>query len=290
MKRGVIASASASVETSPGIFSFSQNINAEQVRYYALYWDEIVIPSNNLIYWGVPDEDVLIPSGVITRPHVTFEGKFDSKLINDASNTAQSMVAAKKINAEPTTDWVIHQVGPALSLPEQFEIDSKIVRVNLVNSLPVPLAETSIYDILDFKSRRADQLAELHSYLDELYVEILSNPDPNLATRKIVDRLTIALKDINQVANEQWKVTKKFDFSAEININASNVAMSAASAAAAFTLYGSSPAVISMASLAGGVASLVKVTAKISRTFEPAKGNLKLSYLAAAQGESLLSA
>ena len=290
MKRGVIASASASVETSPGIFSFSSNINAEQMRYYALYWDKIVIPSNNLIYWGVPDEDILIPSGVITRPLVTFEGKFDSKLINDASNTAQSIVAAEKIKAEPTTDWVIHQVGPALSLPEQFEIDSKIVKVNLVNSLPVPLAETSIYEILDFKSRRADQLAELHNYLDELYVEILSNPDPNLATRKIIDRLTIALKDINQIANEQWKVTKKFDFSAEININASNVAMSAASAAAAFTLYGSNPAVISMASLAGGIASLVKVTAKISRTFEPAKDNLKLSYLAAAQGESLFSA
>jgi len=40
-------------------------ISPEQIRYYALYWDKIIIPTSNIVRQAVPDEDLLIESGVI---------------------------------------------------------------------------------------------------------------------------------------------------------------------------------------------------------------------------------
>ena len=53
-----------------------RSLSAEELRYYILYWDEVVIPGNNLVYIGVPEEEELISCGAISRPRVAFQGAF----------------------------------------------------------------------------------------------------------------------------------------------------------------------------------------------------------------------
>ncbi len=50
----------------------------------------------------------------------------------------------------------------------------KVVEFNLINSLPVPVDTTPIYEILDFKERRKDELLKLRTHLDNIYTDIIN--------------------------------------------------------------------------------------------------------------------
>ena len=72
MDRGVIAA--------PGIirplergFVMERSISKEELRYYILYWDKVVIPGNNMVYIAVPEEAELIAAQAIVRPRVQFQ-------------------------------------------------------------------------------------------------------------------------------------------------------------------------------------------------------------------------
>ncbi len=59
MDRGVIASPGIITPLSQG-FRMERSISPEELRYYVMYWDKVVIPRNNLVYIGVPEEEDLI--------------------------------------------------------------------------------------------------------------------------------------------------------------------------------------------------------------------------------------
>ncbi len=75
MSRGVIA-APAIINIQGDGFTMERALSPQEIRYYALYWDRVVIPGNNLVYIGLPDEELLIESGVIERPRVGFKVLF----------------------------------------------------------------------------------------------------------------------------------------------------------------------------------------------------------------------
>ena len=67
MKRGVIA-APGIIRRLPTGFSIERSISPEEMRFYLLYWDHVVIPANNLVYISVPEEEELLACGAIERP------------------------------------------------------------------------------------------------------------------------------------------------------------------------------------------------------------------------------
>jgi hypothetical protein len=168
MKRGVIASP-AIIEIQGNGFTVKRNISPQELRYYLLYWDQVVIPGTNLIYIAIPEEEVLVETGIITRPRVRFSGSFDGSDIANSFAWSQSVVAQQLIAEDKTTDWVIHQIGNNIVLPSDYKQDSQTIRVDLINALPVPTASVAIPDIIEFKERRSDELTALHHCLDEIY-------------------------------------------------------------------------------------------------------------------------
>jgi hypothetical protein len=278
LRRGVIA-APGVIQPLPNGFKLERMLSVEELRYYTLYWDQVLIPGNNLIYVAIPDEEHWITAGAISRPRVNFQGSFKGDEITNALLGCQAMVAAEARKQAPLTDWVIHQVGQDIAVPEEIATTKEVIRVTLVNALPVPTEPVPIQELLEFKHRHRSEFAALHDAMDELYIEILKSPDPALAYQASVTRFRDSIDGVQRVTRNRFASTKKFEFSTELNLNATNVATAMAMGTVVDTLAVgfSIPWALVM-----GAATMLRVNLKRTRTFEAVKDNPKLAYLAKA--------
>lgn len=282
LERGIIASPGIINRLQQG-FQMQRSLTIEELQYYILYWDKIVIPGNNLVYIGLPEEDLLLQAGAIERPRVGFQGSFQGDQVTDAIMSCQSLVA-KELVKDKSVDWVIHQFGGDSLFPDGFNQRRNVIRVDLSGVLPVP-AE-NIYEILEFKNRRKDELKQLHAYLDSVYELVLSAPDQELAHRKAISDLSNAINDLDTVFKERFENTKKYDITAELNLNGKDISVGAASGA--IIDFFATGMTIPIATVAGAILSTLKVSAKAANTFQPASHNTKLAFLSKAKSEGLL--
>lgn len=285
MGRGVIA-APAIINIQGDGFMMERGLSPQEIRYYALYWDRVVIPGNNLVYIGLPDEELLIESGVIERPRVDFQGSFSGAEIGHAFAIAQAAVAKKLIEEEKSTDWVLHQIGNQLNIPKEYVEAKHSLRFELINLLPVPDGDIPIPDILEFKERRATELGVLHQTIEAAYIEALKNPDKNLGSTIAMRELKTSIDNLNTVSIERWQKTSKFDFTAEFNLDGGKFVQAVAGGAAfgfftnAFTLP--------VGAIVGGIASLLRLKASYGASFKPASNNTTLSFLSHASKEHII--
>lgn len=286
MEKGIIA-APARVSGNGAQFRSEEGLTPEELRYFLLYWDKVVIPTTNLVHLAVPQEDELLSTGVVTRPRVPFSGTFNGELVARAQLLAQTTVARDLIKNDRGVDWVLHQIGSEIIIPDEESIEKQLIRVDLVNSLPVPNGDVPIPDILDFKERRKDELLQLHQAIDDLYLEILSSPDQSLKTKQSVSQFRKSIETLNNVTREKWEITDKFDISAELNINGKDVAAGVA-AGAVFDFF-TNLYIVPIGTIVGAVATTIKVKASSTKTFEPSKEKRVLGYLASAHKENILS-
>lgn len=285
MNKGIIA-APARVIGNGSTFSTQNGLTAQEIRYFLLYWDKIVIPTTNLVHLTIPEEEELLSTGIFQRPRVQFSGNFNGELMARAQVLAQTKIAKDLIDNDRTFDWALHQIGDEIIIPDKETIKKQTIKVDLNNSLPVPGASTPIIDILEFKERRKDELFELHQTIDQFYLEILSSPDSDLKTKASVSKLTKAIENLNTVSAEKWKNTKKFDIATELNLNGKDVA-SGVAAGAAFDFF-TNLYTLPIGTVIGACASLIKIKLKTTKSFEPSKDKQVLSYLAKAHDENLL--
>ncbi len=286
MIKGIIA-APARFTGGGSLIGTDRDLTSQELRYFLLYWDKVVIPTTDLLHLSIPEEKEFLSTGVIERPRFRVpDGTFDGSGIAKAHVAAQTSIARDLIESDKTTDWVLHQIGEDLILPTDDTFEQQSIRVDLVNLLPVPDAGFPIPDILEFKERRSQELLHLHSSLDNFYLEILSSPDPSLKSKAVVTELKTAIANLSSVSGESWKSTKKFDISAELNISGSNM-VSAAAAGAVVDFY-SNLFTMPVATIAGAVGSMIKAKCKYSKSFKPAKDKQVLSYLAKAHEEKVL--
>jgi hypothetical protein len=283
--RGVIASASV-ITISGDTAHFGNPLSAEQVRYYTLYWDRIVIPANNFVYQIIPDEDILIDTGVIERPTIEPGTCYGGAQIGQASLEAQAQVARRLIQNDRNTDWVLHQFGNDLIVPISEQEERNSLRFELISQLPVPNKDVPIVEIFEFKTRRRDELDNLHAHLDQLYLDILRSPDKELATYKAKLALEKSVQDLNTVASERWNVTTKYDFSAQINLDGSRI-LNGVATGMILDLF-SGGVTLPMSTIACGAGSVLKISAGVSKSFSAASNSHKLAYLSLASKEQIL--
>jgi hypothetical protein len=285
MSRGVIA-ASAIINIHGEGFTMERGLSPQEIRYYALYWDKVVIPGSNLIYISLPEEDVLIESGVVERPKVGFQGSFGGADLGNSFAVAQAVVAKKLMEEDAATDWVLHQIGNKLNIPKEFVEAKNSLRFDLINLLPVPDGVTPIADILEFKQRRSVELNALHNAIDTVYIEALKCPDQNLGSSIAIQELKNSIENLDAVSNEKWGRTTKFDFTTEFNLDGGKIIQGIASGAAfdfftnAFTLP--------VGSIVGGIVSMFNFKASYNSSFKPAANNSKLAFLSHAHKEWII--
>ena len=285
--RGVIA-APGTVQVLADRTLIGNQLSPEQIRYYALYWDKIVIPTNNIVHQAVPDEDLLIDSGVIERPQVRFTGSFSGSQVGIAIYEAQAQVASSLLQDAEPNQWTIHQFGSSLMVPDPYLVEDTSARIDLLSAIPVPRAEVPLVDIFEFKLRRHDELLALHESLDEMYIAILESPDQHIAIAKAKAELEEAVKNVNRAATERWDSTIKYDFSAHINLDGSEVIKGVGIGAVLDAL--SLAHGIPIATAVCGLASVIKIKVGATKSFTAAKArrSTSLSYLSNASRESIL--
>ncbi|HIF9383877.1 TPA: DUF6236 family protein [Photobacterium damselae] len=210
MERGVIATAGSICINEDSSMSFGSNLTPETIRYYMLYWDHLMIPDNNLISFGIPDEDQLQNTKRYYRPRTQFTGSFRGNEIAKAIIKDQNDLA-QLFSKDPKIDWITHQNGDGFILPDKNSQDINALRFGLRNVLPIPNDDININDVLEFKSSRADELESLQSYLDELYFEVLNSPDQTLQGKLAISRLEKSINDLDRVTKERFKFFKKID-------------------------------------------------------------------------------
>ncbi len=284
MDRGIIAAPGIIIPLDQG-FRMERSISAEEIRYYVMYWDKIVIPGNNLIYITIPEEEQLLAEGAISRPRVVYQGSFSGDQITAAMLYCQSLVA-EKLLPERSTDWVVHQIGNEAAFPSGLSGERNVIRVALAGALPVPEAETPIADILEYKERRRDELHDLHDALDEMYLSILSTPDHDLATKKTVARLKESISNLESASSERFQKSRKYDLEVQLNLSGKDIA--AGASAGALIDFFSNGFTIPLATIAGAALSALKIGIKAVQTFNPAADKQKLAYLCRAAQEHLI--
>lgn len=284
--RGVIANA-ALCSITPSGFTLGAAIGAEEIRYYALYWDKVVIPTTNLVHVEVADETELIRAQVVQRPKFTLQGQsFRGNELGYAMLNAQSSVARQMIERDRSTEWVIHQFGSEILVPDGLMSQARVLRFELASALPVPSGDVPLPDVLEFKHRRYAELLQLHECMDAAYLDALRSPDPGLSAKTSIANLRKAVSDLDLVSKERWKVTSKFDLSTELSVDGGRILQGAA-AGAAFDFFATGMAIPIGATL-GAIASVVRISAKASSTADAVKDQLKLAYLSRAIGEKIV--
>ena len=284
MKRGIIASPGIITPLAGG-FRMERSLSAEELRYFILYWDEIVIPGNNLVYIGVPGEEELIKCGAISRPRVAFQGSFQGDQVTNAILGCQGIVAEQLVK-RTDTDWVIHQIGTTLSVLRNFSEQRNVLRIVLAEALPVPSPDIPIAELLEFKSRRRDQLVEMHEALDAVYQEVLAAPDSDLAARRAISQLKRTIESVHTVTAKELRSEKKYSLSVQFNLDGARAAP-AIGAGALFDLF-TNGLTIPIGTVGSALLSTLKIKAAAEYTFSPAHENKKLAYISSASAEGLI--
>lgn len=288
MLRGIIASPGKINRINNKAVTFNSSFSLEDLYYYILYWDKLVIPTNNIIHMGLPNEDLLLKEEILLRPRIQFENW--STNIEDGSFDlfirSQSLVANEFIKNDKQTDWTLHQLGDEILIGIDKKTEFNSIKVDLSNSLPVPKASTKIEDILEFKLKRKSEFLELHETLDSFYFEILKSPDKELQTKKSVSELNKAINNLNRVSTESFSILSKYNLTTELNISGKNILAGIASGAS-FGFF-SNPQVIPITSIIGGVLGAINIKLNKTTSVEEAKNKLKLNYLSEAHKNRII--
>lgn len=55
--------------------SLSGGLTDNDLNYYLLYWDKIVMPTNNIIHMAIRDEEELLKTNVLERDSIAFNSR-----------------------------------------------------------------------------------------------------------------------------------------------------------------------------------------------------------------------
>ena len=184
--------------------SFKENLRASDIIKYLVYWDKIDYPANSQCFIGLADPDLIMleAQGILTRTIYPF----DNNGINPDLFLKSQLWALEQHIKSSKGQWTLAQnilEVDDLYFPLEGENNkTKVIEFNLVNSLPVPVANTPIHKILDFKYRRKDELVRLREHLDVIYDDIIKSEEPQKTCHKKIQEIQQDLYDLNRLFNE----------------------------------------------------------------------------------------
>lgn len=287
MKRGIV-SLPVGLKSINNSLKMHDGLSPLELNFFALYWDELLIPNSNVFHFGIEREDEYIKSGFLKRPLIPHRGgMFTEKDIIPLFLGGQDYFLDGKRKEETGSDWRLNQIGDYLCIDNTTSELIHSFRIELSNVLPVPDSSVSIYDILEFKEKRKGELDAFNNYLDELYLEVASSGDFNLSRAKAYSKLRSALEDLDKLNSEGWRSPIKFDTS-ELFEASNGDLMSGASAL--YSIWEANQGNLSGAITAGVAAVIGQGFARLKPSIQSVrrKPGDNIAYLSSAHKESIL--
>lgn len=288
MKRGIVSLPSEmhSRDNDEG-FVIGDIVSIIDLNYFALYWDELIIPSSDFVNIGIEGERPYMSAGFLSRPIVSMK---KSGIVNydmaSMYSSAQTQILDAKRREEPSSDWRLNIIGDSFRVSEEDSEFKKYFRIELANVLPVPGPHVHIQDILDFKLKRNDEFQSFSNYLDELYLEVVSSGDYNLSRAKAFSKLQQAISDLEKLNAEGWRTPIRFDTSALFEANNGDLI---SGASALYSIWESHQGNLAGAISAGVIAVIGQGFARLKPSIQSVrrKPGENIAYLAHANKESL---
>ena len=214
-------------------------LHGEQLRFYLLFWDRLnVHDTEHAQLRPTRDEEFLEEAGILRRRNYEFKPspKFEKVRLDASERLAQARMGLyysfMELEREQPGAWSVVGTLPWAS----NSLDPGRGRlVQLFNVLPVPAQNTPLQDILEFKSRRRDELMKLRFHLEDLYTTIDSTEDYNLAFRTTLEKIDQSAADLLRVSREFRIPIKLSRF--EAKIDAKSVAAGTLAGAAALAQF-----------------------------------------------------
>jgi len=197
-ERGIIVSCPIEVEGDQ-ITVIKNRLDQQDLRTALLFWDRIDWPVNNAINIVDHSVEYLVSEGVIVRSMVTCD-------LTQITGIAFAQSSADLFNArekQSPGQWALSQGTNSISVSDTLlPSNGRGLWCELVKAIPVPHADVAYSDVLEFRSRRRDELLNLRNEIDQLYQEILVAPDRPLAETSAFSRIDKATKALREVTAE----------------------------------------------------------------------------------------
>ncbi|NAR52105.1 DUF6236 family protein [Acinetobacter haemolyticus] len=221
VQRGLITSSYSFASTDNGI-SLSSALTLDDMKYFSLYWDHIVVPANRLIYIGLPQEEIFKSVGILYRPTTNLQSFSTDKgpelSLKELDATLNFMKSQKK-----DTSWAMHHFGIEPFIHPDHRIKKDILKFELFNALPTPSANTNLIDILEFKYRRHDELNRLHISLNSLYEKIATSDDIDAMRLDMRIELKASIDDLNKSFKERFGEGLKRNLKLEFDVSSTSI-------------------------------------------------------------------
>ncbi len=264
--------------------SISSGIDPFRLRQYLLYWDKIDYPSNNAMYVELTtDEEYLKQIGILKRTHVNISTGTNGIMMNPEIFVKCQLYALKENNDNKKEIWSLGQNSSQLFLPEDETIVEDAIQLELYDCIPVPSEDTPFDDILKFKEKRKDELAEFRRAMDTLYDKIIESESQELQKKRCIEELQNKIIDINRVMEESR--IKRALSSVNIRLNISNLLQTGFETFAGYRL-GQKIGFPQIGAVAGLVSSAINISYNRSLKVKGLPDNLKdYAYLFYAKKE-----
>lgn len=202
MKRCVISPGSHMEQLGGGAISSQTILTVQDLNYYALFWDEILIPTSRAVHEELPNEKEYIGLGVIRRPILEY---WSTEGLPKKYLEFSNQLLAERREGNRTEDWSLHQIGHEFITLEEKKSSMSGIRFEIFNALPIPNAEVPLADILEFKHRKNQAFVDFHGYLDEIYEKLISSPDDPLLKSKSYLKFEESISIIKKLSDDEWR-------------------------------------------------------------------------------------
>ena len=196
--RGLVISCPMKIDGST-MTIVSSSLDRQELRMSSLLWDQLVWPTSRAISInGGLDADYLQECGVLFRPEYTFTGDM-------ARGMAMTQITAfRELESREPGRWALAKGERSLILEPGMVDHDRGVLVELHRAVPVPDQDVPLEDVLEFKCRRADELAALRAELDHCYLLIDSADDKALAELSQFKKIDVACADMVKLSRETF--------------------------------------------------------------------------------------
>ena len=215
-ERGLVISIPISIiNDGQGLQIGGGGLDLRFIKSSLLFWDRFDWPENSLISEYVsPDVEFLIYEGIIQRSFAKFIGKgFGGEIVLNSLLSSYKMLD----NQNPGC-WSLASGTHSISYPETEIDEGRGLLFKLHEAIPVPDISVPFDDILSFKLQRMDELHKLRHHLEEVYQQVLTSTDQDLAKVTQFQKLDKALGEYIRVSLESGMKLSLSGLQAKINL------------------------------------------------------------------------
>lgn len=254
----------------------TSNLDDSDLRFSLMFWDRLSWPKSRMIGFG-ESEDVkfLQSSGVLYRPagpDIPGGGQMSDLML------MEQRIIYEHYEAKEPGVWSISNGENSLQEIKNVE-ESSDALLSLMQSVPVPKWDVPLAEILEFKSKRRDELLLFRAHMDSLVGKIATAEDSFQELELEIRNMDAACADLVKTTREWQYPVQISDFKVSLNLSLADALSAIAKSYAGGTVFSFSETTKAVTAAAAVAQSQFKITATTKfQTIKKQRSPLRYAY------------